>query len=482
MGNDQSGGFHPPKGQPSAANKHEGMGVSSAPADKLEEFLDRDDQYMLDEETLDPSVPVRHPNRNVDKGQGSFRGKTSTPPGDKVIDMNTADDVKTEPEELESQVTKNLFAELAEYRSDCCVTFYIPTHESGVEVNQKQDAIVFKNALRDVSKQLTEQGVPQEKVEKMLTPGYELLGDDQFWARMRQGLAVFIAEDYFKYIKMVSEPEHSISARKQFYLSPLLETMACKEYFYLLVLSKHKCKLFKADACGMEFVPIPDLPEDMMDVKRLSEKDASTVRIGVSSGGASNFHGMAGGNPDDKDNVAVYFEAVDDIIYKEILHNENVPLVLAGVEYLIPIYKGASDYRHIWPEVLTGSHEHDETNELYKKAKELVKSYFAAPRDTALTMYANQSATELTSASPNEVIPAAYYGRVSHIFVRKGDHLFGTFDELNNVLEMSNGEEDNAIDLVDEAVIKTLANGGEAYILPQDEMPGDTPLAAVFRY
>ncbi|MCE7067011.1 hypothetical protein [Dyadobacter sp. CY326] len=482
MGKDESGGFHPLKGKPSVVNKVEGLGIPNTPSDKLEEFLERDDEYVADDLTLDPSVPVRHPNRNTSKGENSFKGKENKPESDKTSEFVIDEETKTEPEELPQVLNKELFIELATYRAACCVTIYIPTHKSGVAVNEKKDLIVFKNALQDIAKRLAEKEIPVAVIEQMLTPGHELLKDDAFWGSMNEGLAVFISEGYFRYIKMPVAPESEVMCEKTFYVSPLIPIMACKEYFYLLVISKQKCKLFRADAFGMEYVDVPDLPSEMMDVKRISEKDASTVRVDNSSGGGANFHGMGGGNPDEKDNIAVYFEHVDDILYKQILHTENVPLLLAGVEYLIPIYKSVCDYHNVCSDSITGSHEHDDKNELYKIAKEVMTSYFEQPLDKALTIYANQSATELTSSSAEEIIPAAYYGRISHIFVRKADHIWGTFDENLNELNLGNTESPDTEDLLDEALIKTIQTGGEVYVLDQEKMPAETAVAAVFRY
>ncbi|MCE6992964.1 hypothetical protein [Dyadobacter sp. CY323] len=482
MGKDQSGGFHPPKGKPSAINKVEGLGISNAPPEKLEEFLDLDNEYVEDDLTIDPSIPIRHPNRNTSKGDDSFKGKENKPASDKTTVLAVDEQAETEPEELPQVLSKELFIELADYRASCCITVYIPTHKSGVAVNEKKDVIVFKNTLQDLSKRLADKEIPTAVIEQMLSPGYELLKNDAFWASMDNGLAVFISEGYFKYSKMPVAPENEVMCEKTFYVSPLIPIMACKEYFYLLVISKQKCKLFKADAFGMEYIDVPDLPDEMMEVKRISEKDASTVRVANSSGGGANFHGMGGGNPDEKANIATYFEHVDDILFKQILHTENVPLLLAGVEYLIPIYKSVCDYYNVCSESITGSHEHDDKNELYKVAKEVMTSYFRQPLEKALTIYANQSATELTSSIPADVIPAAYYGRVSHIFVRKAEHIYGIFDETTSELNLDNTENENAEDLLDEALIKTIRNGGEVFVLDQDTMPANSPVAAIFRY
>jgi len=482
MGKDQSGGFHPPKGKPSAVNKVEGLGKPNTSADNLEEFLERDEEYVQDDMTIDASVQVRHPNRNPSKGENSFKGKENKPASNKTIELATEERAETEPEELPQILDKELFVELANYRSNCCITVYIATHKAGVAVNEKKDVIVFKNTLQDLAKTLAEKEIPTAVIEQMLSPGYDLLTNDAFWASMDNGLAVFISEGYFKYIKMPVAPESDITCEKKFFVSPLIRVMARKEYFYLLVISKQKCKLFRADAFGMEYVPVPDLPEDIMDIKRLSEKDASTVRIGTSSGtGGANFHGMGGGNPDEKANIATYFEYVDDILFKQILHTENVPLLLAGVEYLIPIYKSVCDYHNVCSESITGSHEHDDKNALYELAKQTMENYFRQPLQKALTIYANQSATELTSSVPADIIPAAHYGRLSHIFVKKASHIWGTFDEDSSEINL-NDQDPNAEDLLDQALVRTFQNGGDVFVLDEEDMPAQSAVAAIFRY
>jgi hypothetical protein len=164
------------------------------------------------------------------------------------------------------------------------------------------------------------------------------------------------------------------------------------------------------------------------------------------------------------------------------LNRENVPLLLAGQDFLIPIYRSVSDYKNIWPEALTGNHHQQSDNELYEEAMQVMKPYFEQPLKRALEDYGNKSATMLTSTVVGAIIPAAYYSRVSHLFVRKGSSVWGTFDELENKLEIVENETGTSEDLIDKAVIKTIQNGGEVYFLESDQMPENNELAAIFRY
>src|SRR5690606_23461921 len=156
--------------------------------------------------------------------------------------------------------------------------------------------------------------------------------------------------------------------------------------------------------------------------------------------------------------------------------------LLAGVDYLIPLFKKVTQYRNIWDKSLTGSFEHEDTQELYKKAIELMKPYFRERVEKAKAIYGNQSATALTSSIVEDVIPAAYYSQISQLFVQKGEHVWGKFDEQENKLVIHNEQKDDDDSLLDKAVLKTIMNGGEVFLMDKNDMPAPSIVAAIMRY
>ena len=94
----------------------------------------------------------------------------------------------------------------------------------------------------------------------------------------------------------------------------------------------------------------------------------------------------------------------------------------------------------------------------------------------------NNSANGKTSSIAADVIPAAYYAQISHLFVCKGEHIWGTFDEMQNELVFHDTADEDGEDLIDNAVEKTLLNGGEVFLLEKEKMPAETQIAAVMRF
>ena len=165
------------------------------------------------------------------------------------------------------------------------------------------------------------------------------------------------------------------------------------------------------------------------------------------------------------------------------MHNEHVPLVMAAVDYEVALYKQISNYKHISEVTLTGNYEHEDRQSIYIKVREKMKPYFKEYVNDALKNFYNNSATELSSSIPAEVIPAAHFAQVSDLFVQRDQHIWGTFDEKDNHLVMHEQKLNGDECLINKAIIKTIMNGGEVHILDKEKMPAEnTPIAAFLRF
>jgi hypothetical protein len=491
MGKDREGKFHPRKGKPTGPMKTEGAGLKSLNTQSIDNSFEIADKYTVGEEEPAANVHVRHPNRNIDKREErqvdkyDFKTNKARKETMKDVPESATPDAVPNAEEISLPLTKEKFSALANYKSDCCVTIVLPTHAAGSAVNEQMDVTSFKTALQQVALELKGKKMNEDKIQVMLKPGFDMIRNDAFWKQMSNGLAVFIAEGHFKFIRMPVVPKEEVIINTSFHLSTLLPLMMNNDYFYLLVLSKKQARLYRADAFEMIHIPVSELPDGVDDVVHFEEKDDQKLfRTGSSgAGGGANYHGIGSGKPDEKENLSMYFDEVDETLWKYVLRNESAPLLLAGVEYLIPLYKQVAQYKPIWDETLTGNHEFDDMRELYEAAKKKMEPYFEERHKRALEAFGNHSGQEgLTSFFPDDVIAGAYYKRVWHLFVAKGAQLWGKFDEMNNVLRIHASQQEGDEDLVDKAIMHTLLNAGEVHQLPLDKMPGKSMLAALFRY
>ncbi len=260
--------------------------------------------------------------------------------------------------------------------------------------------------------------------------------------------------------------------------------LTADERFYLLALSKHRATLYEADAWGMHEVDVPGMPRGVEDVVHFEEKDDQKLFRTSSSGAGqgANYHGIGAGKPDDKANISMYLDEVDETLWKEVLRDSHMPLLLAGVEYILPLFRQRTKYRHLSDASLTGNMEHTPVNELFKNARELMEPHFCGKRDKAIERYNNATGTSLSCSDAAEIIPACFYARTDLLLVSEGARMWGKFVKETNQLELHDMENEGDECMVNAAVTQALLNGAEVHYVPVDKMPGDARLLAIMRY
>jgi hypothetical protein len=381
-------------------------------------------------------------------------------------------------------ISKQEFTELANHSAEISISIYVPSHRSGVEVNEKQDTIVFKNALQSITIQLQNKNLSNDNISALLAPCYDLYNNEIFWNNQLDGLAVFVSNGFFKAIQLPFSVDEEVYINNTFFVSPLLPMITNTEEFYLLALSKQEAKLYLGNAFGLQYIEVEGMPDGMEDVIQWDEKAGAQLHRRGSRGGndgGANFHGQEN-QLDNKTLIGTYFHEVDRTVYSEILHDKNAPLILAGVEYLIPIYKGISKYNIIAEEAITGNQQHESLKNLFEKAREIAAPYFKQRTNKALQNYYNGIATPMTSSMPEKIIPASFYAQISDLFVCKGEHIWGSFDDANSTAEIHTEKQDNDECLINKAAVNTYINGGDVYMLDKEKMPNDSVIAAFLRF
>ena len=161
-----------------------------------------------------------------------------------------------------------------------------------------------------------------------------------------------------------------------------------------------------------------------------------------------------------------------------------MPLVLAGVEYLLPIYKEANTYPNMIDMVIKGNPDLLSTDELHKSAWEIVQPHFQIAQEEAVAFYqqlAGQKSKQATNTI-EEILPAAIQGRVETLFVAAGVQQWGVINPVTYEIEIHDQLQPGDEHLLNLAAVQTYLKGGKVYIMETEKMPGGKNAAAVLRY
>ena len=182
-----------------------------------------------------------------------------------------------------------------------------------------------------------------------------------------------------------------------------------------------------------------------------------------------------------KDDILKFFQRIDRAVSR-LLREEQMPLVLACVDYLLPIYKEANTYPGLMNEAITGSPQEHSVKQLHELAWAKIEPQFQRDRHEAARLYTDAKAKGLASSELAQVVPAAYYGRVHTLFVALDQPRWGTFNPDTSEVKVQSEAKPGYEDLLNFSAIHTLLNGGAVYIVEPEKVPDSAPLAALFRY
>jgi hypothetical protein len=375
---------------------------------------------------------------------------------------------------------------LANYSDGLCVSLYLPTIRAGRETEQNH--IHLKNLLPQAEQQLIEAGMRPKDARDMLASGMDLTSDYEFWQSQSEGLALFFAEDAFYRYRLPLRFETIAMVGSHFYLKPLMPVFSGDGVFYVLALAQGENRLFRATRYNVAELEADDIPKSLSDALWYYEEQQAVQHHVANAPGlqgsqrAGQFHGQGEGDPrQDKSYILEYFRQIDKGL-TDMIAEEQAPLVLAGVEYLLPIYREANTYNNLLEEGLTGSPKMLSADELHQRSWEIVKDTFDAPRSQAFERFNNMIGTGLTSTEIDDIIPAAYYGRVDSIFVAEDLHRWGQFDPDTGELAFFEQAAADNEDLLDRAAVQTFLNSGAVYVVDPSQIPGSGEIAAIYRY
>ena len=377
--------------------------------------------------------------------------------------------------------------ELVNLEQKLFISLYMPTFRKGVDI--KQNPTRLKKLLREAENKLYSMDLRKAEVESFLKPASDLIDETTFWQQQSDGLVIFLYEDGIKYYRLPFEFKESISISNKLYIKPLLPLFSGNGQFLILAISKHEFRLFQGTRQIVREIELEDAPKSMLDMQVDDDPRTNLITITASPQGGSELsynkvtQGQAPENDYEVNELTRFFRAVDESLSR-IDKKEKMPLVLSGVEYLIPIFKEISSYPYITDDFIRGNPELLDGDELRNMAWDIVEPIFRKDQDLAEEKFKQFSGqkNKLFATSLNRIIPAAYSGQIESLFVANGVDQWGKFDHDTNKIKFNGEEQEGDEDLLEYASVLTLSRGGKVFSVEPSNVPDGGKVAAVLRY
>jgi hypothetical protein len=387
------------------------------------------------------------------------------------MDLLTSDDLTT----------------LLETRPGWHISMFMPMVQRGAAT--QQNPIRCKTLLRQVEEQLLASGLRNQEAQDLLHPVQQLLPNRDFWQRQSHGLALFIAPQIFRAYRVPLALDELVVVSYRFHIKPLLPLLSGDGHFFVLALSQKAVRLLRGTRFNIEEVELQGIPQGVATALQYDDIEKKDHHYpgsqGRPAGGVSPLAGhgvgVADATHEPHDAILRYCQQVDTGL-RTILRNEHAPLVLAGVEYLWPIYQRANTYPYLLQEGITGNPEGLRPEELQERAWAIVQPHFQQAQESAAAQYRHLVGTGRATSDIPAIIMAAYEGRIGTLFVPVGVQQWGMFDRESRTVQVHQAAEAGDEDLLDVAAMYTLLRRGTVHAVTPDELPDRSLAAALLRY
>jgi hypothetical protein len=366
------------------------------------------------------------------------------------------------------------------------LSLYLPFDKNWRE--SVEEKIQLRDLRREAKRALEARGASVQVQEDLLSPIDALLSEPDAARLAGEGLALFASGERTLALLLPKAPAPWAGIDTRFRLDGVLPQVFGRDRFHLLALSQHAVQLWDCDGVAMRSIPLDGIDTDIRQTRHFEQAERqesvhtnSSGHHGHSRGDSGHFVSGPGDGKEAKKEIEVFFRQIDHGIRAR-LPTDGKPLLLAGVSYLLPIYRRVNTCAGLIEEELPGNSESlGSPEDLHARANALMAERERADRNHAMGLFVENLARARSSAGYSDVVPCAFQHRLTHLLLASGRGQWGTFVPATGAVRIYDDYAEGAEDLGNLACAYAIQGHAKAYAFAPDEMPKGTDIAALFR-
>lgn len=365
-----------------------------------------------------------------------------------------------------------------------CLSLYQPTHRH--HPDNQQDPIRFENLVKVLEESLLQKH-SKEEIWPLLEPFLALAGDREFWNHVQDGLAVLGARNLFRVYKLPRPVAELAVVANTFHTKPLMRILQSADRYQVLGLNRKEIRLFEGNRDVLyEIEPAKGVPRTITEAlgEALTEPHQTVASYGGAGGGLSPMHHGHGGKASEVDiDAGRFFRAVDRAVME--LHSQpsGLPLVLAALP----------EHHHLFHEVSHNPFLIHESIDIHpgalpsiddfrQRAWKLMEPRYLERLAGVVEAFEHARSQGTGDDALAKVAEAVVNGRVATLLIEASRVIPGRINAETGEIELDNLTHPEVDDILDDLGILALKRGGQVVVVPTEQMPTNTGVAAIFRY
>jgi hypothetical protein len=268
-----------------------------------------------------------------------------------------------------------------------------------------------------------------------------------------------------------------------FHIRSIFPGLSIPDCVYVLDVTKKEVTLL---ACSHAVVARVDLPkgtpttlDEAMGFDQPDHDLKNRSAAGPSTGAMAGVQFGTGRERENKHGHLHDFYRIVDQGLSTLLRSKSAPVVLAGVDEDVAIYRTASSYPNLMEQTIHGNLTGGlMPSEILQRAQDIALFDYQKRTAAVLAESKERLAPGRFSTDLDVILRAAVEGRIIDLYLDDNGRRIGNFD--GKIFGGRNNWHDE--DLLNLAAVETLRRGGRVYSLPSHLMTGGALAAATFRY
>jgi hypothetical protein len=365
------------------------------------------------------------------------------------------------------------------------VTIYLPVHTSSSPPHLTENQIRLKNLFNTAREQLPKHGVGQQLADELHDALQEIYDNLKFWEQQTPSLLICASPGSVRMFHIAIDTEPFAIVDEQYHLAPVLGLMNDTRRYYVLALAQQDPVLYEGDLHQLQpsSVQLPASAEIALGIDEANQRTEHQSSVGSAGRGMNGFNGRGGARSPEPSDRERYFRKIDAIVNDKL--DRNLPLLLAGTETDIALFRRLSRYPHILSSELQGNYIAVQPKDLLGKASALIWLELIEPEHQAAIERFERlqgSNTDKTAVDEATIRKAAGIGRVETLLTSLLRRTSDTVqDSLHDVLRITFPPAELCRSL-NQLAVDVWRNQGRVLCLEPQKMPVRGRLAASLRY
>jgi hypothetical protein len=370
-----------------------------------------------------------------------------------------------------------------------CVSVYLPTNKAYPD-NQR-DAARYRDAVRSVEETL-KTAYPGKDTRGLADRLRGLADDTRFWAASGgRGVAVLASPARFDVFHLPRNKAERVEVGETFHVKPLIRHLQSADPFHVLAVSRERCGLFEGNRDELHPLEVPGVPFTQAEAQlQAADRTRPNPRTDGPGGGgtahptdpnAGVAPGMATANV--VADTLEFYRAVDREVLARVSNRAGLPVILAGTPDNLGEFRRLTKNRFVVADgEVRGDWTHWTLNEIREKAWPVWQKHYLDRLRSIREDYGTAVSRGKGTADIVEAGPAAAAGRIGTLLVDADRTLAGALDMATGAARPAGPADPQPGDMLDDLAELVLKTGGTVTVVPSDQMPTKTGLAAIFRY